>query len=184
MTIEAMKAFCKERIPDRDWEKGEFQVYGNKIMEQGLEKVKKLDGVGVRDCKVIFSPEEPEYQYVASFCVVHDGTLMFVVDAIKTVIYRLMYGFTYFRPMGYNCIEDTVRYFIGNMMVLNEYGKFLQEGEECPDTMLYPSTRTTVMIPVRMERDERKDDVDYHMMSCAEWTRVVEAIDEYGRETK
>lgn len=150
METNEMIAFCKERIPGRDWDNAELQIWKKKHMLKLLSKVKKCYGVRTKDSMIIYAPNETSYQYVIRLSIIHDGTELFAKKLIEDLIYRLGYDATWVTDTGDTYKEDGVKCFIGNLIVMNESGDFMPKCEECPDQMSHLHIRTTVMLPVRM----------------------------------
>lgn len=58
MTINEMIAFCKEHIPDRDWDNAELQIWSRENMLKLLSNVKKHYGVRKKVSMIIYATDE------------------------------------------------------------------------------------------------------------------------------
>lgn len=154
MTIEAMKAFCKERMPNRDWEHGDLVIYDGDVMKSVLSLWHKVPNIGVRDCEIIYSPDEPKYQYLLTSTVVYDMRFQTADVAVRKIITDLQYGLTYLEDMGIPAREDRIRYYIGDLFILHEQGgdSYPADAKHYEDIDSQKIGVSTAMIPVRMER--------------------------------
>lgn len=150
METNEMIAFCKERIPGRDWDNAELQIWSRENMLKLLSNVKKHYSVRKKVSMIIYAPDETSYQDAIALTAIHDGTELFVKKLIEDLIYRLGYDATWVTDTGGYLQEDGVKCFIGNLIVMNESGEFMPKCEECPDQMSNLHMRTTVMLPVKM----------------------------------
>ena len=78
---------------------------------------------------------------------IHDGTLLFVSNAISDCIKNVVRAQTYDSRKGPH--KSHVKYTLGNLVVLNEYNKDFAS----PDKP-WMIERTTVLLPIKYENEK------------------------------
>lgn len=97
------------------------------------------------DVTIDFDPNA-KFDYCTSEAVVHDGTYIFMLQAIEGCLMKVITGSTYYSKCDPPTPGSSVHYTIGNAVVLNEYDtKFATK--EKP----WMQERTTVMLPIKYE---------------------------------
>ena len=97
------------------------------------------------DITIDFNPDA-KFDYCTSEAIVHDGTYIFMLQAIKECLMKVITGGTYYSKYDPPASGSSVHYTIGNAVVLNEYDtKFATK--EKP----WMQERTTVMLPIKYE---------------------------------
>lgn len=94
---------------------------------------------------VDFDPNA-DFDYYTSAVVVHDGTLMFVLEAIEKCLIKVATAQTYCLKSRAPKSGDSIHYTIGNAVVLNEYGD-----QFAPPEKPWMQERTTVLLPIKYE---------------------------------
>lgn len=155
--------FCKKVTSDeersayfgRDWESAR-EYNAEEIFNHFLKgsTYLRLTGSNVVGDKVDYRVQinynpEAKFQYFTSESSVHDGTLLFQLEAMYKCVQRVVTGSTYFKRMKPPTNGCIVRYSVGNFVVLNEYD--VNGDIFTPSEKPYCRQRTTVMLPIRVD---------------------------------
>lgn len=148
----ASNASCSS-YSDRDWGKAVENTETETIFDEYLNGKRKFRINGVDDSgnaayvdvEIQFD-SDADFDYFTSDSCVHDGTLLFVVQTIKNCVDKICYAQTYNKNSGEPKSGDTIKYEVGNFVVLNEFGKqFALEDKP------WLQERTTVLLPLKVE---------------------------------
>lgn len=101
-----------------------------------------LFGAVANGISVQYDPNA-QFEYFISSSSRHDGSLLFELETIKTVAEKICSGNSYFAHV--QPLSDQKTYIIGDLILLNEYGKEFST-EEKP----WMQQRTTVCLPVKV----------------------------------
>ena len=85
-----------------------------------------------------------DFDYFTSETIVHDGTFLFVREAVERCISRVSCAQTYYKSLGEPKFSDSIKYVIGNFVLLSEY-----DGEFVPTDKPWMRERTTVLLPIK-----------------------------------
>lgn len=110
-----------------------------------------LFSVTVNGVSVQYDPDS-QFEYFVSSSSRHDGSLLFELETIKTVVNKICSGLSYFALTP--PLSDQKTYIIGDLILLNEYGEQFATQEKP-----WMQMRTTVCLPVK---------VVYHSVNVAE----------------
>lgn len=149
-------SFCKERVAtsqphlqDRDFDKAHVVDAGRVFGTRDFQRV-SLDGTWkgepiTYNVEIAFDAGA-DFEYFTSETLVHDGTLIFSLEAIAACANRVLRGETYNINKGFprNFNGATLRYTIGDFVVIEEIGDRFKS-EDKP----YCNQRTTVMLPIK-----------------------------------
>ena len=91
-----------------------------------------------------YNPQS-QFDYFASESIISDGAIYFRTKAIMDVIDRVAQCQTYYIPKGAPTDGDFIKYTVGNVVFIEEYGDYGQEGKR------WLNTRITVMLPIKYE---------------------------------
>lgn len=147
----------RSNLSDRDWSKakeidseyffepylGGVQSYNIMIQEGDCDEPKALH------VDIEFD-EDADFDYFVCSSLIHDGTLLFVTNAVSDCIMKVGLAQTYDSRKGPH--KSHVKYTVGNFVVLNEYDK-----DFAPPDKPWMNERTTVLLPIKYENE--KDDV-------------------------
>ena len=86
------------------------------------------------------------FDYFTSEELTHDGTYIFIMQAVIKCIKKIATGATYYRNAGKPEDGAFLHYTIGNAIVLNEYGE-----QFAPEDRPWMRERTTVLLPIKYE---------------------------------
>ena len=152
--------FCIKRASDKtvsgyaglDWtmaKEQQSEVIFRKYIGQA-EKIVLTDKDGRELTAIIeFNPED-DFDYFTSKQIVHDGTLLFVLECFEGIVEKIVKAETYYTPKGAHDFGDTVKYTIGNFVWLEECGDNFGEKK-------WMNSRTTVLLPLKYERISNAD---------------------------
>jgi hypothetical protein len=91
---------------------------------------------------------EPQYYIVRQ--TTHDGTCMFSMDMFQSAMQPLLYGLSYYKPMGLPPDGCDVVYTVGEARHVSVFGKVsLPCGR-------YPGMRERIRIPVKCEYEQKE----------------------------
>lgn len=140
---------------DRPWDEAVELVDTEKIFDEVLHKSRKfhVKGKSAGGTKLSFDVNflfdcDADFDYFTSESVVHDGTLIFINEAIERCVDRVCLSQTYNRTIGKPKNGDSIKYVIGNFVVLTEY-----DGDFVPTDKPWMRERTTVLLPIKMMKE-------------------------------
>lgn len=96
------------------------------------------------DVDLLFD-DDADFDYLTSSSCIHDGTLLFVEEAMNECIRNICIGHDYNRDIGEARSSDRIKYVIGNFVILNEY-----DGAFVPRNKPWMRERTTVLLPFEL----------------------------------
>lgn len=105
------------------------------------------------DVELVFDPNA-ELEYFTSNTCIHDGTLLFIQELMEECVKNVAYCATYNKNGRKPESGDTIKYTVGNFVVLNEY-----DGEFVPSVHPWLRERTTVLLPIKMEVTSRRETI-------------------------
>lgn len=88
-----------------------------------------------------------DFDYFTSDSCVHDGTLVFIKKLMDRCAQKICNVETYYKPLGEPQNGDSLKYTIGNFIILNEY-----DGNFALSDKPWLRQRTTVLLPIKMEK--------------------------------
>ena len=151
--------FCKQRIKSGDFDLDflpgvtchETDTLG--ILETMFEKISCITKNGVvinNNFRIIYNPNA-EFDYLTYLRTRHDGTLLFTLQNMQGVLWKVFNGETYCKtkvPDDYldNFQNYNTTYTIGNIVTVTEYSKDFGTIEK-PWMM----QRDTAMLPIKFE---------------------------------
>ena len=138
-------------LTDRDWS-GAYEYNAEQFFDQRINGARtciltgNVDGKEYKfSIKLEFDPDG-EFDYFTSSKSVHDGTMIFVSENMESLVRKVLCLNTYYTPKGKPDNGDTVKFTIGNFVILNEYD---ETGENfTPKDKPYLRERTTVFLPL------------------------------------
>lgn len=93
--------------------------------------------------------DDVDFQYVTVETCLYDGTLLFVQDLMIKCVEKICRAGTYYTPMGRPENGTTMRYTIGNFVVLLECD---ENGDKfTPKDRPWMTGRATVVLPLKVE---------------------------------
>lgn len=131
---------------------GSFEYSGEKELKElthGASDISvdgTIDGVQAKiNIHVNYDPSE-NFEYFTYSSIRHDGTLIFVKEAIDNCMSKVLTGSTYNANKQAPFDGCIINYTIGNFVVLNEYGTQFSTNEKP-----WMQQRTTVFLPIKYE---------------------------------
>ena len=153
--------FCKARASnpsvssyaDRNWNNAAENMETENFFDNILQGNRKLrvDGIDHNGNKVYLNVElsfnpDADFDYFSGDSCVHDGTLLFIYEMMNKCVEKVKYAQTLSKANGQPKSGDTIKYVVGNFVVLNEFGKqFALEDKP------WLQERTTVLLPLKVE---------------------------------
>lgn len=98
--------------------------------------------------------EDADFQYLASSCCRHDGSLQFKEELIYRVAAKVLELQTCYLPYAEQLAKSgihTIHWTIGNFVLLDEY-----DDQYAPDGKPWMKSRSTVVLPLKMEVEQEK----------------------------
>ncbi len=140
---------------DRSWKNALEYIKTETIFDELLQGNRELQVDGTTDegkkcCfKVSLSSDaNADFDYFTSDSCVHDGTLYFIREAMNRCVQRVCFAQTYNKNVGEPQNGDSIKYVIGNFVILNEY-----DGDFVPADKPWMRERTTVLLPIKMMKE-------------------------------
>lgn len=96
------------------------------------------------DVSITFD-DNSDFDYITADRSVNDGTLYFIVESIHRCVQKVCTARSYNKNIGRPDVGDHIEYVVGNFVILIE-----DDGDFVPYDRPWMSTRTTVMLPVKM----------------------------------
>lgn len=145
----------RSSFADRDWSKA-VETEAESIFDEFLYGVRRFSVDGANDMgdeiklnvKLSFE-NDADFEYFTSSSCIHDGTLLFIKEMIDECVRKVCGVRTYNKNIGEPKSGATVRYIVGNFVVLNEY-----DGDFVSHEKPWIRERTTVLLPLKMEIEE------------------------------
>lgn len=121
-----------------------FDVYLRGARNFSLEG--KVDGIAdiCFDVSISFD-SNADFNYFTSASCIHDGTLLFIREAMDECVRKVCLAQSYYKPIGEPKSGDSIQYVVGNFVVLTEY-----DGDFVPVDKPWMRERTTVLLPIKM----------------------------------
>lgn len=91
-----------------------------------------------------------DFDYFTSESCVHDGTLLFIREAMDRCVQKVCLAQTYNKNIGEPESGDSIQYVVGNFVVLTEY-----DGDFVPKDKPWMRERTTVLLPLKFNKKEK-----------------------------
>lgn len=89
-----------------------------------------------------------DFDYFTAVSYVHDGTLLFIKEAMDKCAQKVCLAQTYNKNIGAPESGDSIQYIVGNFVILTEYN-----GDFVPVNQPWMKERTTVLLPLKMMKD-------------------------------
>lgn len=138
---------------DRDWNKAVEDIETESIFDELLHGFRNfyIDGTDNEENKIHIDVEivfnkDADFDYFTSESCIHDGTLVFIKEIMNKCVKKVCGVETYNKNVGQPQMGDTVKYIIGNFIILNEYDEHF-----APLNKPWMTERTTVLLPIKME---------------------------------
>lgn len=151
--------FCKTVISrsgyaDRSWDNAREDCETEAIFDNYLRGVRcfSLDGTvdnvaDVRfDVSVSFD-SNADFDYFTSESCIHDGTLLFIREAMDKCVRKVCLAQSYYIPIGAPHSGDRIQYTVGNFVVLTEH-----DGDFVPVDKPWMRERSTILLPIKMRK--------------------------------
>lgn len=169
-------SFVKDRIlthstyTDRDLDKAVEIEWTEKLFDQitestlnGLRKYgisydSEDEGHVELNISISFDPDD-DFDYFTSEVVTHDGTLLFIYEAVELCLKRVLAGITYCADSvseedPFPQIGESIEYVLGNAICISEIDpKFAPPGKP------WMQERSTVMLPIKFTRHKERTDI-------------------------
>lgn len=148
--------FCKSAAADsarssysgRDWGKATEFYDTETFFDNYLHGSRNFSFNGNIKFGIRFSfDDDADFDYFTSDSCIHDGTLLFIEKSMNKCARKVCNLETYYEPLGEPQDGDTLKYTIGNFVALNEY-----DGDFVPSDKPWLRQRTTVLLPIKMEK--------------------------------
>lgn len=134
---------------DRSWDNAFEYAETEAIFDELLQGNRKLQVCGTTDeeNKYCFNisisfDANADFDYFTSDSCIHDGTLYFIREAMNRCVQRVCLAQTYNKNVGKPRNGESIKYVIGNFVILNEC-----DGDFVP---VWATERTTVLLPLKM----------------------------------
>lgn len=89
-----------------------------------------------------------DFDYFTAVSYVHDGTLLFIKEAMDKCAQKVCLAQTYNKNIGAPEFGDSIQYIVGNFVILTEYN-----GNFVPVNQPWMRERTTVLLPLKIMKD-------------------------------
>lgn len=140
---------------DRDWDRAVEEVETEAIFDEFLHGARnfrlegKTDGENEISFNVSISfDDDADFDYFTSDSCIHDGTLLFIRDTMNRCVRKVCLAQTYNRSIGEPKSDDSIKFIVGNFVILNEY-----DGDFVPVDKPWLGERTTVLLPLKMIKE-------------------------------
>lgn len=152
----------RSNFSDRDWSKTIEVEETENFFDEYLNEERKLkiNGTDNDGNKVNLNVElsfdaNADFDYFISESSVHDGTLVFELNAMEKCVQKVCCGVTYNKKLLAPQNRDSIKFTVGNFVVLNEFGN-----QFSTDDKPWLQQRTTVLLPLKYEnlRGSRNED--------------------------
>lgn len=139
---------------DRSWSNAVEDYETEAIFDEFLHGIRNFsldgkadDGTDVcLDVGISFN-SSADFNYFTSESCIHDGTLLFVREMMDRCVQKVCLASTYNKNVGEPENGDSIRYVVGNFIVLTEY-----DGDFVPAERPWLRERTTVLLPLQMKK--------------------------------
>lgn len=131
---------------------GSFEYSGEKELKElthGASDISldgTIDGVQAKIRIHVNYNTTEDFEYFTYSSIRHDGTMLFIKEAIDDCMSKVLSGRTYNANKQAPFDGCTINYTIGNFVVLNEYGERFSTKEKP-----WMQQRTTVFLPIKYE---------------------------------
>lgn len=106
----------------------------------------KTDG-SLSNCDIkIKVDKDGDFQYCVSASCLSDGTLLHLLTLLDNIYRKIIYGQSFYAPLGVPENLSLISYTVGNYVVLTEYNK-----KFAPESKPWLTERITIMLPVKVE---------------------------------
>lgn len=137
---------------DRSWDNAVEDYETEAVFDEFLRGIRSFHIKGKTDqgdeisfeVSLSFDPNA-DFDYFTSDSCIHDGTLTFIRGAMDKCVRNVCFARTYNKNVGEPKSGDSIKYVIGNFVVLNEY-----DGQFVPIDKPFMRERTTVLLPLKM----------------------------------
>lgn len=140
---------------DRSWDNAMECFETEAIFDNSLHGTRRyiLKGMIDDETEISFNVDlsfsaDSDFDYFTSASCVHDGTLYFINDMMNELVEKLCLAKTYNKNVGEPQNGDSIKYVIGNFVVLNEY-----DGDFVPADKPWLRERSTILLPLKMIRN-------------------------------
>ena len=152
--------FCKtvaqdtsrSNYADRSWDNAVEDCETEAIFDEFIRGARSFiltgkldDGMDIRIHIDISFDGDADFDYFTSSTYVHDGTLLFIREAMDKCVRNVCTAQTYNKNIGAPKHGDNIRYIVGNFIILTEY-----DGDFVPADKPWMRERTTVLLPLKM----------------------------------
>lgn len=151
--------FCQAAIlrsgyADRSWENAREEYETEAVFDEYLYGARNFSFEGTVDGVVdvcfdvsISFDSDADFDYFTSESCIHDGTLLFVREAMDKCVRKVCLAQSYYKPTGAPASGDSIQYTVGNFIVLTEY-----DGDFVPADKPWMRERSTVLLPIKMKK--------------------------------
>ena len=107
---------------------------------------------------ISFDPDA-DFDYFTSHVITHDGTLLFIYEAVERCFKRVLAGITYYADSTseedpFPQIGESIEYVLGNAVCISEINsKFAPSGKP------WMKERSMVMLPIKFIRHKERNDI-------------------------
>lgn len=140
---------------DRSWDTAMEDLETEAVFDEFLHGARifyfegKVDGETEANFNVEISFDaNADFDYFTSDTCIHDGTLYFIREAMNRCVRKVSLAQTYNKNVGEPQNGDSIKYVVGNFVVLNEY-----DGDFVPTDRPWLRERTTVLLPLKMMKE-------------------------------
>ncbi|MBQ9657252.1 MAG: hypothetical protein IJV31_00615 [Clostridia bacterium] len=139
----------RSNFGDRDWDNA--NEYDSSVLfhkdEISLKRIiTKPDG-SLNSCDIkIKIDKDGDFQYCVSDSCLSDGTLLHLQMLLDNIYRKIIWGQSFYAPLGVPENPSLISYTVGNYVVLTEYNK-----KFAPESKPWLTERITIMLPVKVE---------------------------------